>query len=218
MVRAIHLAAFGGILTMCAVSVNAQPKAPQVVWEPPNFALPSQFPKPMKQKPIITSLTVAGIPIQLEHTRLDLVSRSLHAPEGSRGDAGEALGWICLYGRDEEGFWGLWLMSGEIDGPMIGSFQWQRLPSDAQFDHRCRVLGHSIHPIQLPVDIRLGMTESQLEATLGKPTSKFHNTWLYSRERDLTLHGEPYSADNDVFIFYDNDVASALVVHYTISS
>jgi hypothetical protein len=218
MAFALRLGTWTGILAIFASAASAQPKTRQVIWEPPSFELPSQFPKPTMPKPMITGLKVAGISIQLEQTRLDFVSRSLRAPKGSRGDGGEALGWICLYGRDEKGLWGLWLMSGEIDGPMIGSFHWQQLPADAQIDQRCRFLGQSIQQIQLPVNVRLGMTESQVEATLGKPTSKFQNTRLYSREHALTLHGEPYSADNEVFVFYDENAASALVVIYTVSS
>ena len=109
-------------------------------------------------------------------------------------------------------------MSGEIDGPAIGGFQWQQFPSDARFDHRCRFLDNSVTAIDLAVDIRLGMTASQVEAVLGRPTSKFHNTRLYSHEHRVTVKGERYSADNDVFIRYDNDAVSAMVVNYTISS
>jgi hypothetical protein len=49
------------------------------------------------------------------------------------------------------------------------------------------------------------MTMLEVEAVIGKPTLKFNNIRLYSHEHLLTLNGEPYSADNEVFIRYDND-------------
>lgn len=217
MTRAIGLSVFCTVLTFCAIPVRAQ-KEPHLIWEPPIFELPSQFPKPTKPKPIITGLKVAGISIQLEDTHLDAASKSLRAQEGSRGDAGEALGWICLYGRDHKGTWGLWLMSGEIDGPAIGSFQWQMFPSDTKFDSRCRFLGNSENTVDLAVDFRLGMTESQVEAVIGTPTSKFRNVRIYSHEHSLRLNSESYSADNDVFIRYESGAVSAMLVHYAVSS
>lgn len=218
MIRTKLIEVLCGLLVAGAIPLNAQSRQRQAIWEPPGFELPSQFPKPTKPKPIITSLKVSGISIRLEHTHLDTVGRSLQAPVGSRGDASEALGWVCLYGRDDKGLWGLWLMSGEIDGPAIGSFQWQRFPSDAMFDHRCKFVPDSAHAIDLPVHIRLGMTASQVESAIGTPTSKFQNIQVFSHEHSLTSKGEPYSADNGVFIRYDNDTVSAMLVNYTISS
>lgn len=167
---------------------------------------------------MIIGLKVAGIPIQLERTHLDVISRSLGAAEGARGDAGEALGWICLYGRDQRGYWGLWLMSGEIDGPVIGSFQWQRLPSNARFDQRCRFLADPLRAVDLPIDVRLGMKTSEIDAVIGTPTSKFRNLWVYSHQQSLKLNDEPYSADNDVILRFDEGEVSAILVNYTISS
>jgi hypothetical protein len=169
------------------------------------------------QKPIITRITVGGLPIRLEHTELDVVGKYLKVATGHQGDASEFLAWLCLHGQDKEGPWGLWLTSGEIDGPMIGGLQLQRLTPNVALDSRCGSINDS-RSISLPVPIHLGMAETQVQALLGKPSSRFGETSIYVHQHELRLRGEPYSADNSVILSYKNGVLWQVVVNYTISS
>ena len=170
-------------------------------------------------KTIVTRLTVAGLPIQLEHTLLGDVGKRLGGVSGHEGDAGEAIEWLCFYGQDTKGPWGLWLISGEIDGPMIGGFQWQRLPAKARMDHRCKLLNTSNRPaVELPIALHLGMSPPQVEALLGKPSSRFRDTTIYQHEHSLKLHGELYSAGNTLYLAFKDGALWTILANYTISS
>jgi hypothetical protein len=210
--QAILLAISTAITAQTGVRPNAQ------IWAPPFVQLPPEWPHSTIQKPIITRITVADFPIQLEDTELDVVAKHLNVTTGHQGDASEFLAWLCLHGKDKEGPWGLWLTSGEIDGPMIEGFQLQRLTTSAALDSRCRSLNDSSRSISLPIPIHLGMTESQVQAVLGKPSSRFGDASIYVHEHGLQLHGEPYTAGNSVILSYKNGELWRIVVHYTISS
>ena len=186
------------------------------IWAPPFVQLPPEWPDSTIQKLMITGITVAGFPIRLEHTQLDVVAKRLKVATGHQGDASES--WLCLHGKDREGAWGLWLTSSEIDGPMIGGFQLERLTSGAALDSRCGSFKDPSRSISLPIPIHLGMTEAQVQVVLGKPSSRYGETSIYFHERDLQLHGESYSADNSVILSYRNGVLWRVVVDYTISS
>ncbi len=204
------------ISTAMAAQTGVRPNA--LIWSPPSVKLPPEWPHSTIQKPIITQITVAGFPIQLEDTELDAVAKHLRVATGHQGDASESLAWLCLHGEDKEGPWGLWLTSSEIDGPMIGGFQLQRLTSGAALDIRCSSLNDSSRSISLPIPIRLGMTESQVQAVIGKPSSRFGDASIYVHEHGLRLHGESYIADNSVIVSYKNGELWQVVVYYTISS
>lgn len=62
------------------------------------------------------------------------------------------------------------------------------------------------------------MTEPQVQAVLGKPSSRFGDVSIYFHEYGLRLHGEPYTADNSVIFSYKNGELWQVVVYYTISS
>jgi hypothetical protein len=204
------------ISTAMATQTGVRPNA--LIWAPPSVQLPSEWPHSTIQEPIITQITVAGFPIQLEDTELDVVAKHLNVATGHHGDASESLSWLCLHGKDKESPWGLWLTSSEIDGPMIGGFQLQRLSSSAALDSRCRSLNDSSRAFSLPIPIHLGMTEPQVQAVLGKPSSRFGDVSIYFHEHGLRLHGEPYTADNSVIFSYKNGELWQVVVYYTISS
>jgi hypothetical protein len=205
--------------TSVAQLTSQQPESPPLTWAPPSVEMPSELPQATVPNTIVTRITVSGYPITLEQTLLESVGRRMGVIAGHRGDAGDYLAWLCFYGRDAVGIWGLWLTSGEIDGPMIGGFQWQRLPADARMDGRCKLLDTSHRPsIELPIALHLGMSESQVEALVGKPSSKYRDTSIYVHEHSLKLHGEQYSADNSLYLSYRSGALWTVLVNYTISS
>src|ERR1700692_3213940 len=136
-VHTIALAAMAAALSAQQSGSHAHDR-PAPIWAPPTFTIPEDSPHATVPKAMVTRLTVAGWPIQLERTELQQAQAHFGGTMGKIGDASEALHWLCLYGRDRDGLWGLWLLSEEIDGPSIGGIQWQRLPADAQMDRKCK--------------------------------------------------------------------------------
>jgi hypothetical protein len=173
-----HVKGYRAILLAVSTAMAAQTSVRTIapIWAPPSVKLPSEWPQSTREEPIITRITVAGFPIQLEHSRLDVLAKHLKVATGHQGDASASLAWLCLHGKDQGGLWGLWLTSGEIDGPMIGGFQLQRLTPGVALDSRCSSLSDSSRSIALPIPIHLGMTEAQVEAALGKPSSRYGET------------------------------------------
>jgi hypothetical protein len=198
---------------------GAGPGRKVTVWGPPKADWPMEsMPKPTVPKEIITKLTVAGWPIELEETKLESTRNHFGLVIGARGDASEALSWICFQGSDEGGLWALWLYSSEIDGAEIGGFQWQRISPNFRVDRRCKFLDAQRGVVELPVRLQLGMTESEVIAKLGLPSGRHHHSVVYFHEHNLTLHDLPYAADNDVLITYDNGRVAMIAVNYTVSS
>jgi hypothetical protein len=167
---------------------------------------------------MITRITVAGARITLESTNLETIRKRFGAAAGRQGDAGDAITWLCFHGKDDGGAWGLWLTSSEIDGTAIGGFKWQRLPANASIDPRCKSLDQATSAIILPIPIHLGLAESQVDAVMGKPSGRYHGISIYVHEHNLTLHNEPYSADNTVLVSYRNGALWSIAADYTISS
>jgi hypothetical protein len=196
-------------------SGHQTPHSPRVIWGPPNLKLPTTFPKPSIKGEIIKGLRIEGWPVTLEKTELAQAKRHFGAVIGNRGDASEALSWICLQGSDDRGAWAIWLYSGEIDGPAIAGFQWQRVPPEARLDHRCKLLDRLQGSVELPVHLTLGMSEAQVVAVLGRPSGTLHNVAIYSHEHKLTIHNEPYTLENDVLIEYGDGKVSTVVVNHT---
>ena len=218
MPRVVHTIA---LLVMAAVLSAQQPGShahdrSAAIWAPPNFAIPEDSPHPTVPKPIVTRLTVGGWPIELERTELERAQSHFGGTMGKIGDASEALRWLCLYGKDSEGLWGLWLLSEEIDGPSIGGIQWQRLPVDAQMDRKCKSIPKG--SVELPIAVHLGLTQKEVELVLGKPSMINGEVAVYSHERGFTAHKESYVATNDLYVVYKNGVVWSLVVHYAIDS
>lgn len=189
-----------------------------VVWGPPNLPWPSEIPPPTVPKELIKGLKVGDWPIVLETTFLLQAQEKLGGTVGYRGDASEALAWICFYRLDESGPWVLWLYSGEIDGPAIGGFQWQRLEIGAKMDRRCIALDKRMGTVELPSSLHLGMTAAEVESAIGKPTRRYRDSLLYSHEHNRTVGAEPYTLDNDVLIVFKNGKVWAISAKHTTSS
>lgn len=193
------------------------PRPSRVIWGPPNLKLPSTFPKPSVKREMIRGLRIDGWPVALEETELTQAQKHFGAAVGSRGDASEALSWICLQGNDDQGTWAMWLYSGEIDGPAIGGFQWQRVPPEVRLDHRCRPLIRPQGSVELPIRLALGMSEADVMAGLGRPSGRFHNLAIYEHAHQVTIRNEPYTVENNILIEYSDGKVSTVIVNHTTS-
>jgi hypothetical protein len=137
---------------------------------------------------------------------------------GHSGDAGEALGWLCLYSRNASDGWVLWLESAEIDGEAIGGFLWLRMSSVQRIDSRCKLLNTEQSIVTSPVPLRLGMTKLQVEQLLGKPSGRFQETFMYFHQHETTIKDTPYTSDDSIDIVYRNDLVWAIHGSLTTSS
>src|SRR5450755_632265 len=123
---------------------------------------------------------------------MDDVRTHLGGTIGHTGDAAAYQEWLCFHGTDSKGRWVLWLESGEIDGGMVGSFQWQRLAKHAEIDQRCRMLQNAA--VELPIALQLGITEKEVLKTLGAPTVRRGDRLIYVHEHDESIRNEPYTS------------------------
>lgn len=188
-----------------------------VVWSPPNVGWWDDMPRPTVPKEMIGALRVANMPIVLEDTKLEDAQKRFGGTIGARGDGGESLGWLCLYGSDNDGSWILWLTSGEIDGPTIGGFQWRRLSPMERPDRRCSRLPEGKGGIELPIALRPGMTEAEVQNLLGPPTAARGKTLFFCHEHRKVIHKENYTVSNGVAIVLRDGVVWAIEVAKTTS-
>ncbi len=185
---------------------------------PPSIESPIVRFAPTVAKEMVKGLNIANWPIDLEKTDLIAAEEHFGGTIGSRGDAGDALAWLCLYRHDTGGSWVLWLESSEIDGATIGGFQWQQLDDDSVAEGRCqRVKGENVS-FNPPRALRLGMKEAEVVKELGQPSMRKGETAVYEHEHNITIHSEPYSVTNIVTITYQNGrVWAVAVTHSTVS-
>lgn len=131
---------------------------------------------------------------------------------GSEGDASEAVAWLCLIGSDAVGPWILWLESFEIDGPTIGGFQWRRLASNEKPDRRCSALRKGDDKVKLPLALHLGMTETELRATLGRPTMTRGKTLIFCHDHQETINKEIFDSSNTLAVVLRGGAVWEIVV------
>ncbi len=185
---------------MHCICPDGQPRrsGKAVVWEPPLLIGPTEeLPKGSVPKDMVTRLRISDLTVVLDETKLTAVAAHFGNTIEHRGDAATSLGWVCFQGSTGQGRrWVLWLMSSEINGPAIGGFQWRLVPPLAQVDRRCRILPAAKGRIELPIPIRVGMTERELLRVLGQPTRTRKERLLYSHEKELSNQNESYKEIN----------------------
>ena len=201
-----------------AQTQRSGPGKDAILWSPPKIGWPDQLPRPTVPKEMIGTLRLANIPIILEETTLENVQKHLGGTLGSRGDAGEAEGWLCFHGRDAEGQWIFWLTSGELDGPAISGFQWRSLSPGERADSRCHQLPHDNGGIELPLAIHLRMTEIETRQILGKPTFVRGKLRIFSHEHEQVIRNVTYSISNDIALVLRDGVVWAIEVARTTSN
>lgn len=170
------------------------------IWEPPSTISLSGTVKASVPNEMIATLRVGGKSVVLDETDLKAVQRDVGGTIGNRGDAGEALDWLCLHGGDARVPWVLWLMSGEINGGAVGGFRWQRVEARAQFDHRCQTLPTGASGLELPLAVGLGMSNSEVVRILGQPSDRSGDTLFYLHEHEVTIKNQPFTAMNTLAV------------------
>lgn len=198
-------------------SQNTNPiKQARNLWEPPTWQFPENI-KASVPKEMISALHVTGFEVRLEETTMKDAQRHLGGEIGTKGDAAEALKWLCYHGRDDHSPWVLWLESGEMDADYVGTFQWQRLTSDEVFAH-CREVSGPAPIVTLSVSLGLGANEADVLTTLGPPSFGNDKSLIYFHEHDLMVRGKPYTASNVVAIHLRNGLVWAILVSKSTSS
>lgn len=181
-----------------------------LIWKPPRILKKDALPKATVSREMVRKFKISDLTVVLETTEMKKVQARFGGVLGDEGDAGDSLEWLCLRGDDASGPWVLWLKSGEMDAGTVGSFQWQRMRRDAKFDERCGVLSITEQRIELPVAVRLGMSEADLLEVLGPPTARYGSTLLYVHEHEGLRHGEEFTALNTVSVVLRDGVVWAI--------
>jgi hypothetical protein len=177
----------------------------EVLWSPPDINLPDELPDHTVSKEMLGSFHVADMPIVLEKTELADVQKHFGGEIGERGDASEALAWLCFHGSDQGGRWILWLTSGEMGGlTWVDGLQWKRLSSGETPDARCPLLPDRRGGVELPLPIHLGSTEREVRQILGTPTLVRGNLLVFSYEHTSIVRGETVTASNDLVLVLHN--------------
>lgn len=168
-----------------------------ILWQPPKLGLPDSLPKANIPNEVVTKLKLGTLDIVLEKTSLVDVAKKIGGTIGSRGDAGEALHWLCLIGSDSGGRWALWLESDEMGGGNVDGVAWQRISKDATADRRCWTGNVQI---ELPIRLALNSTESDVRMVLGQPTAKYRDTLIFDHEHQEMIRNEPFTVSNSVYV------------------
>jgi hypothetical protein len=207
-----------GLIAFGQNSSDQDQAGSQVVWEPPASAWSGTLPTPSVPKEMIKELKVAGWRIVLEETELIAAQKRFGGTIGSRGDAGDALGWLCLYRREKGASWVLWLESSETDAGKIGGFRWEQLPAESTVDTRCQKLSSREVSVDLPQALDLGMKDADVVEKLGQPSVRAGDSMIYVHEHDFAIRSTPYTLSNDVKILLrDGKVWAIDVVRSTVS-
>ena len=102
------------VLASCAFAQNeSSPPGPPALWEPPEWNFPENV-KASVPKEMFSSFRLSGYDIALEETSMESVRKRFGGKIGRKGDAGDALEWLCFHGADATGGWVLWLESGKL--------------------------------------------------------------------------------------------------------
>jgi len=204
------------VIASCAFAQN-EPLGSHAVWEPPGWNFPENV-KASVPREILSSFRLSAYNITLEETSMESVRRRFGGEMGRKGDAGDALEWLCFQGADATGRWVLWLESGEIDGGSVGSFQWQRLSSREVLDPRCHALRGPTSAIRLPLSLKLGAKKTEMLEILGEPTTIDAERLIYLHEHEETIKGAPFTTSNIVVVRLRDGIVWAIQVSKTSSS
>jgi len=188
-----------------------KPDQTRVNPEPPPIVEFPQATKATVPRQIVSRLEVSGQRVVLEETELTAMQKRFGGAIGHRGDAGDALSWLCFCGSDDKGDWVLWLMSSEIDGGRVGGFRWQRVDRMAQLASCPRLSGGKAG-VDLPISLRLGMSTSDALLILGKPSERLGQQLFYLHEHERKIHDQPFTAMNTLFIQIREGVVWAIEV------
>jgi len=167
------------VFWVISLTSHATGQAIEPIWQPPAIGA-DELPRATVSKELVTSLRVGGMRIVLEETPLEAVQARFRGVVGHSGDAGDSVAWLCLHGKDPQGSWVLWLLSGEIHARYVGGFQMQRIGFGTAVDSRCTSLKTKTGAVEIPARLRLGMSKTELVRALGGPSDTADgDVWRY---------------------------------------
>jgi hypothetical protein len=203
------------LISILIATAAAFAQSDRTIWQPPTLDLPDTLPHATVSKEMITKLRVGKMQVILEETPLSDAQKNLGGTIGARGDASEALQWLCFHGSDANGRWVLWLESNEMDGGNVNGFAWQRIAAKAIIDRRC---GAQAIKIELPIQLAIGLTESEVRGILGTPTTEYRDTLVFDHEHQETIRNEPFTASNTVYVELRSRIVWSVQVWKTTSN
>jgi hypothetical protein len=196
--------AFGIAIVTALATVSLFAQAPprshggrQVLWAPPSIDLPDEHPDSSVPREMVGRVQVGAKTIVLNGTSRVAAQKALGGTVGTRGDAGDWEAWLCYYGQNSVGRWILWLSSSEVDNENIDGIQWMSLSPGQNPDRRCKLIPGD-KPVELPIAIRPGDSESSVRQVLGKPTLAAGNLLEYSHEHHKIINKLDFTVTNDV--------------------
>jgi hypothetical protein len=192
-------------------ALGAQPGSVTPLWEPhEDLADDAQEPEPTVAREVVRELRIGDFRIVLESTPMSAAQQRLGGSLGQRGDAATHLEWICRTGSDASAGWVVWLEAGEIHGDYVGGFEWRRIAKSSLVDPRCSTALPG-EQVSLPVQLRLGMTERELIAILGRPTSHRGDTLVFAHEHPDSKEPQ-YVVSNYLDVVIDQGIVAAIRV------
>jgi hypothetical protein len=198
-------------LVLTLLTLPGRPASAQMTWEPPpgSLSMPVEL-RPTVERELIAELRVASFAVILEETKLSDVQMRLGGTIGQRGDASEALRWLCFSGRDANGPWILWLESGAMHGGTVGGFQLRRADRNTSFDPRCHALPDSTASIALPGGIALSQSRQQVIGTFGRPTMSLYDTSLYVHQHQERVAGGSFTTSSHIALRFRDAILDAI--------
>ena len=207
MQSALHMAVLLAVIYSRPARIGADAPSPaDIKWQPPVIQAPALPSQPTVLGEMISRVRIATEFVLLKENTMTEVQSRLGGSLGHRGGAGDSLAWLCYYGADKDGRWALWLESSEIAGGAVDGFILQRLDRDARMDRRCGNLRSG--KIELPAALKLGMTETEVRQSLGKPTLKFRSTLVFQNAQ----HETPRTGPSTVYVVLRKGVVWAIQV------
>ena len=186
------------------------------VWTPTAIHWPEENFRGTVPRPMVESLMVKGVPVELEETTLESLKKKLGGVIGNHGDGGDSLAWICYTGVDASGPWIFWPTSSEMGGlSTINGFVWRHLETNERADWRCRELPSGDRLVELPLALHPGMTETEIRGLLGKPTLVRGQDLYYAHEHLRRIRKEDWSVWNGVALALRDGRLWALSVNKT---
>jgi hypothetical protein len=149
---------------------------------PPPFETGNDVPEPTLRAPPPFDLRLGRLRVEFERTTLRDIQLAIGKGEiAHRGDAGESASWLCYEGVANSIGVRLWLIAGEINGPMhtIAGVQVQEANSNVEPTTECPMLPSALRRIDFGRSAKMGLSKAAAIAILGKPSSESPNALSY---------------------------------------
>ncbi|ESQ81044.1 hypothetical protein [Asticcacaulis sp. YBE204] len=165
-----------GILAVLAGSVGAA--------TPPDvpYGYLEEVKAPPRAKVAPSVFRLGALTYRFEQTPLiDLAKATGHKRIGHKGDASEALDWLCFTIKAPQPY-RLWLSSSEMGGGTVDGVDMRAEAATATED--CPILAARLTPVSVD-GVRIGMTQAEVRKALGAPSDQRDGWWIYTYEKNV---------------------------------